>query len=106
MLSVRRSRARSPAERVIETACVCSGMPAMPVMRANISAWVRPAAHIGWAMPSQDCLYIRLSDYFEARRYTPDRDHASKVLADEEKAAQSAGACRPEQEGGADDQGR
>ena len=105
MLSVRRSRARPPAERVIETACVCSGMPAMPVMRANISARVRSAGHIGWAMPSQDCLYIRLSDYFEARRHTPDRDHASKVLADE-KVAQSAGACRPEQEGGADDQGR
>jgi len=74
-------------------------------MRANISARVRPAAHIGWAMPSQDCLYIRLSDYFEARRHAPDRDHASKVLA-VEKVAQSAGARRPEQEGGADDQGR
>ena len=105
MLSVRRSRARPPAERVIETACVCSGMPAMPVMRATISARVRSAGHIGWAMPSQDCLNIRLSEYFEARRHTPDRDHASKVLADE-KAAQSAGACRPEREGGADDQGR
>ena len=105
MLSVRRSRARSPAERVIETACVCSGMPAMPVMRATISARVRPAAHIGWVMPSQDYLYIRLSDYFEARRYTPDGGHASEVLADE-KVAQSAGACRPEQKGGADDQGR
>jgi hypothetical protein len=74
-------------------------------MRANISARVQPAAHIGWAMPSQDCLNIRLSDYFEARRHTPDRDDASKVLAGE-KVAQSSGACRPEQEGGVDDQGR
>ena len=105
MLPVRCSRARSPAERVIETACVRSGMPAMPVTRATISARVRSAGHIGWAMPSQDCLYIRLSDYFEARRHAPDRDHASKVLA-VEKVAQSAGARRPEQEGGADDQGR
>jgi hypothetical protein len=56
-------------------------------------------------MPSQDCLNIRLSDYFEARRHTPERDDASKVLAGE-KVAQSSGACRPEQEGGVDDQGR
>ena len=105
MLSVRCSRARSPAGRVIETACVCSGMPAMPVMRANISARVRPAAHIGWAMPSQDCLYIRLSDYFEARRHGPDSDEVSKALADGQ-APQSAEARRPGQDDGVSDQGR
>jgi hypothetical protein len=31
-------------------------------------------------MPSQDCLYIRLSGYLEARRHAPDRDQAPTVV--------------------------
>jgi hypothetical protein len=55
-------------------------------------------------MPSQDCLYIRLSDYFEARRHRPDRDEVSKALAGGQ-APQSADTRRPGQEGSVSDQG-
>ena len=80
-------------------------MPAMRRKRAAIPARLHRAGHIEWAMPSQDCLFIRLSDYFEARRHRPDRDEASKALADEQ-APQSAEARRPGQEGSVSDQGR
>ena len=33
-------------------------------------------------MPSQDCLYIRLSGYLEARRHAPDRDQAPTAIVD------------------------
>ena len=90
---------RSPAD----PCCSCGGrsevalapasapflMPAMRRKEATIPARLHWAGYIWRVMPNQDCLYIRLSDYFEARRHTPDRDLASKVLADE-KIAQSA----------------
>ena len=56
-------------------------------------------------MPSQDCLHIRLSDYFEARRHRPDGDEVPKALPDGQ-APQSAEARRPGQEGSVSDQGR
>ena len=33
-------------------------------------------------MPSQDCLYIRLGGYLEARRHAPDRDRARTAIAE------------------------
>ena len=80
-------------------------MPAMRGKRAAIPARLHRAGHIERAMTSQDCLYIRLSDYFEARRHRPDRDEASETLV-ESQAPQSAEARRPGQEGGVSDQGR
>ena len=38
-------------------------------------------------MPSQDCLYIRLSGYLEARRHTQDRDQAPTVIVDRQPLA-------------------
>ena len=80
-------------------------MPAMRRKRAAIPAPLHRAGHIERAMPSQDCLFIRLSDYFEARRHRPDRDGVSEALADGQ-APQSAEARRPEREGSVGDQGR
>jgi len=80
-------------------------MPAMRRKRAAIPAPLSWTSHIEWIMPSQDCLYIRLSDYFEARRHRPDRDEVSEALADRQ-APQPAEARRPGQEGSASDQGR
>ena len=78
-------------------------MPAMRRKGAAIPARPHRAAHIERAMPSQDCLYIRLSDYFEDRRHRPDRDEVPKALADGQ-APQSLEARRPEQDGSVGDQ--
>ena len=73
-------------------------MPAMLVKQATLTA------RLHWrAMPNQDCLYIRLSDYFQARRHAPDRDQAPKVIADRQ-APHSGRAGPHEQEGGLGDQ--
>ncbi len=79
-------------------------MPAMRRKGAAIPALPHRAGHIGRAMPSPDCLYIRLSDYFEDRRHRPDRDEVPKTLADGH-APESAEAHRPGQEGSVSDQG-
>ncbi len=56
-------------------------------------------------MPSQDCLYIRLSGYLEARRHAPDRDQAPDVIADGQ-APHSGEVKRSEQESGLGDRER
>ena len=52
-------------------------------------------------MPSQDCLYIRLSGYLEARRHAPDGDQASTVIVD--RQAPCSREAGPEQQDGSDD---
>jgi hypothetical protein len=75
-------------------------MPAMPGACATIAA--RPP----WVgMPSQDCLYIRLGDYLEARRHAPDDDRAEEAPADGQ-ASHPAGSGQPEQEIDSGDQDR
>ncbi len=77
-------------------------MPAMRRKRAAIPARLHRAGHIERAMQNQDCLFIRLSEYFEARRHRPDGDEVAKALPDGQ-APQSAEARRPGQEGGVSD---
>ncbi len=75
-------------------------MAAMPGKRATI------AARLHWgAMPSQDCLYVRLSGYLEARRHAPDRDQAPDLIADGQDP-HSGGTGGPEQQGGLGDRER
>jgi hypothetical protein len=55
------------------------------VMSAMLGTRGTNTARLHWlshAMPSQDCLYIRLSGYLEARCHAPDGDQAPTAIVD------------------------